>query len=134
LKIALDYFGIKKSEKELIKLCKCGKYGVDADSLLKVAVKLGLKGFIKDNSDFNDIRKNLKQKSVVIVDWFLDDDGHFGIVYDIDKENIYIQDPDLGHRRALRLDIFKRIWFTFPGAYMRTKNDLQLRRMIVLHK
>lgn len=136
LKIALGNFGIQKSEKELAKMAKAKRsIGVEAEDLLRVAKKMGLKGFIKNSATIKEIRKNHKDKKrIVIVEWFLEDDGHFSVVSDIDKENIYLQDPDLGHVRAVRLDIFLRLWFTFPDKYMKTKEDLKLRRMLVLYK
>ena len=47
---------------------------------------------------------------------------------------IYLQDPQLGHPRAIKLEEFKRIWFDFEPAFMATKEDLLLRRMIVILK
>lgn len=134
LKIALNYFGINKSEKELIKLTKCKDRGVELEDLLKLAKKLGLKGFVKEKYGITDIRKYLKKKYTIIVGWFDETDGHYSVVSHIDKENIYLQDPQLGHLNAMRIKFFKRVWFDFPGNFMKTKNDLQLRKMLVLHK
>jgi predicted double-glycine peptidase len=135
LKIVLKDFEIEKTEKELTKLSNCGKDGVELEVLLKVAKKFKIKGFIKENSDMKEIKKYLKKKNhAIIVDWFYEDEGHYCVVSHIDKENIYLQDPELGHQRAMRLELFKRIWFDFPGNYMKTKNDLKLRRMLVLYR
>ena len=134
LKMVLHHFGIKKTEKQLIKECKNSLLGVEFEMLLKVVKKYKLKGFLVRNSDIKDIKKFLKKKYMIIIEWFFEDDGHFSVVSNIDKENIYIQDPHLGHLRAIRLDIFKRIWFSFPGKFMKTKNDLKLRGMIVIYK
>ncbi|MGV8152346.1 MAG: cysteine peptidase family C39 domain-containing protein [Candidatus Nanoarchaeia archaeon] len=135
LKIVLSSFGINKSEKELAKKMKCTKAGVEAEEILKIAKKLGLKGYIKEKATIEDIKKELKNNHKrIIVDWFLEDDGHFSVVSSMDKENIYLQDPDIGCIRAIRLDIFNRIWFDFPGKYMKTKKDLLLRRMLILQK
>jgi len=135
LKIALKHFGINKSEKALMRLTKCGEEGVELEDLLKVAKKFKINGFVKETSDIKDLKKYLKAKKyVIIVDWFDEDDGHYSVLSRIDKENIYIQDPQLGHLRAMRIEKFKRIWFDFPGEFMKTKNDLQLRKMLVLHK
>ena len=136
LKIALAHFGIEVSEKKLAKLSKCtSKLGATAGNLLKASNKFGVKGFIKENCNLSDLKKYLANKKyVIIVDWFLEDDGHYGVVTKMDKENIYLQDPDLGHMRAIRLDIFLRLWFTFDDAYMKTKSDLILRRAIFLHR
>src|SRR3989344_9024424 len=132
LKIALESLGRKKTEKELRKLCRVGKGGIELEDLLKVAKKFKLKGFIKKNSDIKEIRNYLRKKYEIIVGWFHESDGHYSVVSHIDKENIYLQDPELGHLRAMRIELFKRIWFDFPGDFIKTKNDLQLRKMLVL--
>lgn len=136
LKLILDYFGIKKTEKEIANLCGYKKSkGVEAKNILRAAKKLGLDGFIKDLSVIKDVREYvLKKKIPVIVDWFSTDEGHYSVVVDIDKDNIYLQDPELGHPRAMRIDDFKRVWFDFPGDFLCSKNDIVIRRMIVLYK
>lgn len=136
LKMVLDYFGLKKSEKELAKLSGTTKArGVEAENLLKVAKKLGFKGFIKDFSEISDIKKYvLKKKIPVIVDWFSGTDGHYSVVVDINKKNIYLQDPEIERVRTLNLKTFKRVWFDFPGDFLKSKNEIIIRRMLVLYK
>lgn len=135
LKIVLENFGVRRTEKQLIKMCNCTPAsGISANTMIKIVKKLGLKGFIKNNSDIKEIKELLKKEYMVIVSWFLEDDGHYSVVSHFDRENIYLQDPHLGHMRAIRLSIFKRIWFDFDTSYMKTKNDLILRRIIVIHR
>jgi len=136
LKMVLDYFGVKKSERDLAKLTGCTKTkGVEAKNLLKAAEKLGFKGFIKDFSKIKDIKKYiLKKKIPVIVDWFSEDEGHYSVVAGIDNKNIYLQDPELGKVRKLKIHDFKRIWFDFPGRFLRSKNDIIIRRLIVIYR
>lgn len=136
LKMVLDYFGISKNEIELAKLSNCkSSKGVEAEDLLKTAKKFGFKGFIKDFSDFSDIKKYvLKKKIPVIVDWFSIDDGHYSVVVGIDKKYIYLQDPEIGKIRKIDLKTFKRIWFDFPSNFLKKKQDIIIRRMLVLYK
>lgn len=136
LKIVLDYFGVRKSEKELAELSGCAKSkGVGAENLLKTAKKLGFKGFIKDFSEISDIKKYvLKKKIPVIVDWFSQDEGHYSVVVGINKKNIYLQDPELGKIRKLEIEKFKRIWFDFPGNFLKSKTEIIIRRMLVIYK
>jgi ATP-binding cassette subfamily B protein len=135
LKIVLKHFGIEKSEKELRKLTKCTIEGVELEDLLKVAKKFDLKGFIKENSTIGEMKKYLKEKDhVIIVGWFSTDEGHYSVVSHIGKENVYLIDPELGYMRAMRIELFRRIWFDFPGDFIKKKSDLQLRRMLVLYK
>ncbi len=135
LKVVLHHFGINLTEKKIAKMSGATpSKGVELEALLRLSKKLGIKGFVKHNADIKDIKKAIKNKRAVIVEWFFEDDGHITTVSNIDGENIYLQDPHLGHLRAIRLDIFKRIWFTFPGNYMKTKQELILRPMLILYK
>lgn len=136
LKIILHFFGINKTEKQIIKLSgSTPSKGVEAEDLVKVAKKFKLKAFIKDKAEIKDIKRYVKKKKIpVIVEWFYEDDGHFSVVEDIEKENIYLQDPDLGHIRAMSISKFLRLWFSFPGKYMKNEYDIRLRRMVVIQK
>lgn len=136
LKMILSYYGINKSEKELAKLTNSTKeHGTNAKSIIKIAKKLGFKAFIKNFSNIKDIRRYvLKQKIPIIVDWFSQDEGHYSVVVDIDKENIYLQDPEIGHLHAMKLNTFKRVWFDFPTKYLESKDDIVIRRMIIIKK
>lgn len=135
LKMVLDYFGIQKSEKELVKLSGATKSGgVEGEGLLKATKKLGFRGFIKDFSEISDIKKYVLEKKIpVIVDWFSDDEGHYSVVVGIDNKNIYLQDPEFSKTRVLKLQTFKRVWFDFPGKFLRTKSGIIIRRLIIIH-
>ncbi len=136
LRMVLDYYDIKKSEKELAKLSGCSKSkGVEAEGLLKAVKKFGLKGFIKDFSKIKDIKKYVQKKKIpVIVDWSSQAEGHYSVVAGIDNKNIYLQDPELGKVRKLKIHDFKRIWFDFPGRFLRSENDIIIRRLIAIYK
>jgi len=135
MKILLHHFGIVKTEKQIANAVKAKSLGVEAEDLLKIAKKWGLKGHIKDHSELKDLKHWVKDKKIpVIIEWFDEDDGHFSVVVDADRENVYLQDPEIGQIRALRRDVFLRVWFTFPTAYMKKESDLILRRMLILHR
>ncbi|HZX12518.1 MAG TPA: cysteine peptidase family C39 domain-containing protein [Candidatus Nanoarchaeia archaeon] len=136
LKMVLDYYGIRKTEEELAKLCKTTKKGgTSAKDILRVANHFDLTGFIKDHATLNDLKKYVVQKRIpVIVNWFSTDEGHYSPVIHIDEKTICLQDPELGKIRAMSLTTFKRVWFDFFGDYLRSKKDIILRRMIVLYK
>ncbi len=133
LKMVLEYFGAKKTEKELIKLAGASeRYGTPVAGLLRAARKLGFQTFCKDNTNFSDIKKYLNKKIPVIVDWFNKDDGHYSVVVELDKKYIYLMDPESATVRKLDRATFKRIWFDFPGDYLKNKKDVIIRRMIVV--
>lgn len=117
------------------KITKCDPdRGVTGSAVVKAAEELGFTGFVKDSAELEDIRKFLDRKIPVIVEWFSEDDGHYSVAVGMDKENIYLQDPELAGLRKFDLETFRRIWFTFGGGFMRNKDDLILRRMVVIEK
>jgi predicted double-glycine peptidase len=134
LKMVLAYFGVQKTERELAKLAGATpQKGTTGQGLIRAAKKLGFKGLIKDFANFKDLRCYVfKKKIPVIIDWFSEDEGHYSVVCHIDDKDIYLQDPELGALRTMDLKTFKRVWFDFPGNFLKSKNDLILRRIIVI--
>lgn len=135
LKMVLGYYGVNKSESVLAKLSGASRSrGVEAKGLLRATAKLGFKGELKDYAGFGDIKRYLKQNIPVIVDWFSQDDGHYSVAVGLDKRFIYLQDPEIGKIRKLKLEVFKRVWFDFPGELLRSQRDINIRRLIVITK
>ena len=136
LKIVLGFLGVKITEKKLALISGCTQScGIGAEGLVCAAQKLGFRARMKDFSDLEDIREWVNRKKIpVIVDWFAFEGGHYSVVSGIDKENIYLEDPSLGHRRALKLSTFMRLWFDFPSNYLRSKDELIIRRMIIVDR
>lgn len=136
LKIVLGFLGVNITEKKLALISGCTpSSGIGAKGLLDAAQKLGFRARMKDFSDLEDIREWVNRKKIpVIVDWFAFEGGHYSVVSGIDRENIYLEDPSLGHRRALKLSTFMRLWFDFPGNYLRSKDELIIRRMIIIDR
>ncbi len=136
LKMVLGYLGVNITEKKLALISGCKpSRGIGAEGLVLTAQKLGFHARVKDFSDLKDIREWVNRKKLpVIVDWFAFEGGHYSVVSGIDKENIYLEDPSLGHRRALKLSTFMRLWFDFPTNYLRSRDDLIIRRMIIIDR
>ena len=136
LKMVLGYLGTRITEKRLVEISGCTQArGVGAEALVRAAQELGFRAKILDNSNLEDINEWINRKKIpVIVDWFAFKGGHYSVVCGMDKENIYLEDPSLGHRRAMKLTLFKRLWFDFPNTYLKSKSELILRRMIVIDR
>ena len=133
--MVLEYLGVVTSERRLVRLSGASSSsGVSARALVKAAEQLGFAGEVKDLCELADIRRCLRREIPVIVDWFDINNGHYSVVIGMDRENIYLQDPSLGHRRAMKLRTFKRLWFDFPGDFIAQRSDLIIRRMIVIHE
>jgi ABC-type bacteriocin/lantibiotic exporter with double-glycine peptidase domain len=134
LKIVLEYYGITISESELTKITKCNKSGTRAHNIVKAAKILGMDAHIKDNSTLEEVNKLIYQGIPIIIDWFLKDEGHYSVVAGMDKEHIYLQDPELGKLRKIDRQTFQRVWFDFEGEYIKDAKDLILRRIIVIKR
>ncbi|PIR72894.1 MAG: peptidase C39 [Candidatus Nealsonbacteria bacterium CG10_big_fil_rev_8_21_14_0_10_36_23] len=133
LKMVLDYYGFSISEAELAKLAGASKKkGASVEGLIKAAKHLGFQTFLKKKSSLNDLKYFIKRKIPVIVDWFFEDDGHYSVVIDIDKKNTILRDPSYTKRRKLSNKKFLRVWFDFPGEYIKDSKDLILKLMLVV--
>ena len=135
LKMVLGFFGMEKSEAELAELTHCDpEKGITAEVMVKAAESLGFKGLIKNFAEFEDIKKYLDKNTPVIVDWFSIDEGHYSVAIGLDDEFIYLRDPQQDDIHKIDLTTFKRVWFDFESDFIRIKDDMIIRRMIVIQK
>lgn len=139
LKMVMDYYGVSVSEAEVAKSSGSTKEkGTSINGLIKAAKHFGFHVFLKENSSLEDLEYFIQRKIPVIVDWFAEDDGHYSVVVDIDKKNVVLMDPALRkvliyiRRRIFTRETFFRIWFDFPGDFIKTKKDLVIRLMLVV--
>ena len=144
LQMVLEYYGVKKSEKELALLCDTSpELGTSAEKIKYAAESLGFKVEIKENSTFEDIQHWIDKKVPIIVDWFTRGgdnytdsdiaDGHYSVVVGLDKQYIYLQDPEIGRVRKIKKDDFLKVWFDFKGKYIQP-DELVIRQIIVMKK
>lgn len=145
LKMILEFYGIKKSEKTLAHLAGTTmEDGTNANQMQGVLHLFGLKTKIKNNSTFNDIKKYLDKDIPVIVDWFTRGrkdysdsvvaDGHYSIVVGLDTQFIYLQDPEIGRVRKIKRNDFLRVWFDFTGEFLHSSKQVYLRQTIAVYK
>ena len=139
LKMVLDYYGVSVSEAKLAKIAGATREkGTPIKGLIKAAKYFGFQVFLKEKSTPSDLRYFIKRKIPVIVDWFFEDEGHYSVVVDVDQKNIVLMDPTLRkiliyiRRRKFSIEKFLRVWFDFPGNYIKTPKDLVLRLMLVV--
>ena len=136
--MCLEYFGILKSEKELIKELKITpKHGTYFKDIEKYIRKLGLYCEIVDSFDNQEeaylyLKKQIKQKAPVIItvdryvydnltpkiytntDWESDEISlHIVVVIGFDNTNVYIHDPhkDIGASYSILINNFLKAWF-----------------------
>lgn len=145
LKMVLEFYGIKKTEKELAKIAgTTEKAGTEIPQLCKTFKHFGLKTQIKVNSTYVDLHQYLKKGIPMVVGWYTrgkkedpDDimaDGHYSVVIGLDKKFIYLQDPEIGKMRKLERKGFLIVWLDYYGEYPKTKKDIFLRPVIIVYK
>ena len=136
LKMVIDFFGIEKTEDELAELAGyIPTKGTTSEGIINAAKILGFNAFQKDFSEIKDIEDYVANKNIpVIVDWFSIDGGHYSVIVGVDNKNIYMQDPESIELKTFDLETFKAVWFDFKGDYPETKDDIIIRRMIIIYK
>ena len=144
LKMILAYYGVEKTEAELAQMCGTNpNLGTDCIGIKNAAERLGFTVEIQSNSTFDDIQKRLDKKVPVIINWFTRGrtdydasevpDGHLSVVVGLDKEHIYLQDPEIGALRKISRDDFLKVWFDFKGEYITSWSDLIIRQLIAIY-
>ena len=144
LKIVLNYYGVKKSEKEIAKRCgRDFKLGTNDMSIKRAAKSYGFSVAIKNNANFTDIEEWFNKGVPVIVNWFTRGrkdynnsevpDGHYSVVIGLDKKNIYLQDPEIGTMRAIKRDDFLSVWFDFKRDRITSWKDMIIRQLIAVY-
>ncbi len=63
---------------------------------------------------------------------FSGNDGHYSVVVGINKTHIFLQDPEIGKIRSMKIKDFMRVWFDFTGDYLKSQHDLRVRPLLVL--
>ena len=144
LKIVADYYGIKKSEQDIVNLTGfIENIGIHEEGIVQGAKALGLKTFVKNESTFDDIEKWLSKDIPMIVDWFTRGrsdysdseiaDGHYSVIIGLDDKYVYIQDPEIGGVRKIKRDDFMLVWFDFRGHTIKP-DELIIRQLIAIYK
>lgn len=133
LKMVMEHYGVSVPEKEIARISGAShKTGVSQEGLIKAAKHFGFDVFSKEKSSFNDLRHFINKGVPVIVDWFSEDEGHYSVVVDIDSKNIVLMDPEVNGERKMPLEKFQRLWFDFPGKFIKEPKDIILRLIIAV--
>lgn len=131
LSMALSYFNIQKSQKELGDKLRPYKIqngnnddkSVTLDEMAKEAENYGLIAYHRPNGDINLIKKFISYDIPVIVRTWIkenEDIGHYRVVkgYD-DERQIIIQDDSLqGKNLEFKYELFNKIWEKFNYEYL----------------
>lgn len=129
----LRYYGMRTTERHLAQLSGCTfEEGTTAEGLRTAADTFGCKTNIYTDGSIEDMRQWIEQEIPVIVHWFSTDTGHYSVVVNITDTHITLLDPDTGKHRRYTHDTWHHIWFGFKQTWIRSGNDLIVRRYIVV--
>lgn len=110
LRIVLDYFGVKLAEKEVAKIIGATREsGCTPEKIINGAKKLGFRAYYEKGTTFKELEDYIKRGPVIIY-WNRNGEGHYSVVFDIDKEKVYIADPKLKIKLTLPRESFYKKW------------------------
>jgi len=140
--MVLGYYNQWPSQEEVARRCnhsyELGCYDTDMKACFE---SYGLGCHIFNLQTLEDIEYWIDHNIPVIVDWFSPGlscgpeempNGHSSVVVDIDKEKVYLLDPDIGAKRAILRDDFLRVWFDWKKPLISTDpENMVIRQLIV---
>lgn len=153
VKIVLDGYGIKRSERYLADLINASRENgcsarpiVSAVRKINVPKKYGYNfgAYFRNRCSLKDLEVLIGNGIPPIVNWCLDendgveitdgDGGHYSVVSGITRRNITLIDTLIGAERVMRREDFYRKWYDYYGKRLRGDNsNLIKRRMIVIY-
>jgi ABC-type bacteriocin/lantibiotic exporter with double-glycine peptidase domain len=126
----LYHYGIDKTEQEIAIACNHSyELGCSNEDMAKALEHFGLGAMIFKNCNLNDLHYWNRHRVPVIVDFFTDN-GHSGIVVDVNKD-VWILDPWDGEIHKYSAEVFQRIWFDWALSETIECDKLETGVMIV---
>lgn len=117
MRMILEACGIKKSEKQVVKLLGTNKIrGTWAKLYPQLAEKYNLNYIVKRNSTIDEVKKLMKDGYFILTSYYVPKEkvDHFVVVKKIDDEYIYFLDPCYGPEHKYKLIYFLKVWKTDP--------------------
>jgi ABC-type bacteriocin/lantibiotic exporter with double-glycine peptidase domain len=142
VKMILSYYGVDATEEELC--VRCGhsfEKGCTDKGMMNAFKSYGFSTKLYNNSTLEDLEYWIKHHIPVIVDFFyggsdvsIMPDGHSGIIVDIDKESVYLLDPNTARILTIHREDFERVWFDWKDSPTITSwRNMVLRQIIVAY-
>lgn len=115
MRMALERFGIVKSEREIEELMDLNDMPFH-DDFAGVAERFKLSYIVKRNSNIKELKSLLRQGYVIILCHFVPEAGidHYSVLKKIDSKSIHFYDPYRGPKQKLSLKHFKSNWMSNP--------------------
>lgn len=135
--MAVKYFGLPYSFEEIAKISKYKKKeGLSNEDLVETLKQLGLSARTKANATWSDFARSNTTDNVIIVSWMkYGYMGHFSVIERVEKNHIYLADPEDSKIVKIKKIIFMRLWMDYDDMWYPSKNtDIQLRWMCIVSK
>jgi len=114
IRIAISYFGLVKSEEEIIELTKSTKKdGTSHRGILRALLKFDFSLCSSSDGTIDILRSHLKGGSPCIVGFIKGRSDHFGIVYRISNTHVYLIDPEEERYLKIPLEDFLKQWHDY---------------------
>ncbi len=113
LKMVMEYFGVKKTEKEIALIADTNEEkGTSHRGMIEACRKMGFSCFVHENSSLEDVTSFLRANLPVIVDWVDDksETGHYTVVSDMKNESMIFCDPWYGPDYPVEKATFEGRW------------------------
>lgn len=113
LRMAFEYFGIKKSERQIMNMLQTNRVkGTWGRMFPKVSEKYRFSYFMKRQSSIEDIKIRVKLGYVIILGYYYkkDREYHYAIFKKIKNGRIYLYDPWAGPNHSYSISYFNKIW------------------------
>ena len=115
MRMVLEFFGIKKTEKQLIRLLGTNKVrGTWHKDFPRILEKYKLTYVVERSGTLEDIKRYMKGGYEVIVGYMPGECDHYSVVKKIDNDFIYFWDPSKGPDNKEGIKEFKRTWKSDP--------------------
>lgn len=117
MRMALEKLGIKKSEKQVVRILKTNKIrGTWHKDFPRIAEKYNLDYVVKRNATIKDLKHLQKQGFIIIICYYYPKDkvDHYSILNKINSKSIYFYDPWFGKEHKYLLNYFNSIWKSDP--------------------
>jgi predicted double-glycine peptidase len=117
LRMVLEFYGVKKSEKELRLLCKTTPTYGTIWSIVKERIRqIGFEFVWNRYTSFDELKKLIQDNIPVIasIDTFyfgdVESKGHVVVVVDVLEDFVVVDDPEKGERIKVKKETFLSAW------------------------
>lgn len=115
MRIVLNSLGANFSEEEIEKMLGTNdKRGTWTKSFAELANKLNLQFISKNNSSIEELKSLTEDYLIIICFYTSDNEDHYTVIRQIDKQFIHFSDPWYGLDFKMTLEEFERRWKCDP--------------------